>query len=169
MRKLFTLTAAAAFAVAATITMGAGLGTAVAGGPKGFSDFALFDGTNPDNLGPGGQTGVICGVADDGVLQLEKSFTLYVAVTAFTGDPTEVRVVFTDRDLVRYKLPTNGSFSFSQAAGSNEFDVAVRVVADANVAGWVSAQGKSGTFCISCDEEGDTDAFCDLIIPTPTP
>lgn len=163
MRKLFTLTAAAAFAVAATITMIAGLGTAVAGGPKGFSDFALFDGTNGDNLDTADQTGVICGVADDGVLQLEKSFTLYVAVTAFTEEATEVRVVFTDLDFVRYKLPTNGSFSFSQAAGSNEFDVAVRVVADENVAGWVSAQGKSGTFCVSCD---DNDDFCDLIIET---
>ena len=163
MRKLGALTAAAVLAVAATITMIAGLGTAVAGGPKGFSDFALFDGTNPDNLGPGGQTGALCGVADDGVLQLEKSYTFHVAVTADTGDPTEIRVVFTDTDFVRYKLPTNGSFSFSQAAGSNEFDVAVRVVADANVAGWVSAQGKSGTFCVSCD---DNDDFCDLIIET---
>ncbi len=42
MRNLFTLTAAAAFVAAATITMVAGLGTAVAGGPKGFSDFALY-------------------------------------------------------------------------------------------------------------------------------
>ena len=159
MRKLFTLTAAAAFVVAAAITMIAGLGTAVAGGPKGFSDFALFDGTEPANTDPG----AICGVADEGVLQLEKSYTLYVAVTADTEEATEVRVIFTDGDFVRYKLPLDGSFSFSQAAGSNEFDVAVRVVADANVAGWVSAQGKSGTFCVSCD---DNDDFCDLIIET---
>ncbi len=165
MRKLGLLTAAAAFAVAATITVVAGLGTAVAGGPKGFSDFALFDGTNPANLGPGGQTGALCGVADDGVLQLEKSYTFYVAVTADTEEATEVRVVFTDGDFVRYKLPTNGSFSFSQAAGSNEFDVALRVVADANVSGWVSAQGKAGISCLSCDETGDGDTACDAIIP----
>ena len=169
MRKLAILSAAAALAVATTITMIAGPGTAVAGGPKGFSDFALFDGTNPDNLDGDGQTGALCGVADDGVLQIEKSFTFHVAVTADTEDAKEIKVIFRDGDFVRYKLPTNGSFSLSQAAGSNEFDVALRVVTTANVSGWVSAQGKSGVFCVSCDEEGDTDAFCDLIIPTPTP
>ena len=122
---------------------------------------------NPANRDTADQTGALCGVADDGVLQLEKSFTFYVAVTA--DDPSverEVRVVFTDGDFVRYKLPLDGSFSFSQAAGSNEFDVAVRLVADKNVSGWVSAQGKSGVFCLSCDELGDGDDFCDLIIET---
>ena len=38
------------------------------------SDFALFDGTNPDNLTPTitGRTGVLCGNADDGKLEAES-------------------------------------------------------------------------------------------------
>ena len=165
MRKLTALTAAAALVAAFGF-----VGTAHAGsGEK--SDFALFDGTNPANLDASDETGALCGIGKGGNpnrLQNKKSFVYYVTVTA--DDPSvdrEVRVVYTDGDFVRYKIPLDGSFAFAQAGGAGEFDAAVRIVADKNVSGSVSARGKKGVFCLSCDELGDGDAFCDSIIPTP--
>lgn len=162
MKKLTALTAAAALVAAIGF-----VGTAHAGnGEK--SDFALFDGTDVANLDADDQTGAVCGIAKGNKLQKKKSFVYYVTVTA--DDETvdrEVRVVYLDGDFVRYKIPLNGSFAFAQAGGSGEFDAAIRIVADENVSGSVSARGKSGVFCISCDETGDGDAACDAIVPTP--
>ncbi len=162
MRKLTTLTAAAALVAAFGF-----VGTAHAGnGEK--SDFALFDGTNPDNLDADEQTGALCGIARGNRLQLRKSFVYYVTVTADDPDvDREVRVVYLDGDFVRYKIPLDGSFAFAQAGGAGEFDAAVRIVVDKNVSGSVSARGKKEVFCLSCDELGDGDAACDAIIPTP--
>ena len=163
MSRLATLTAAAALVAAffgpSTV--------AHAGGPGGTSDFALFDGTDPANLTPinTGTTGVLCVAVDaGGNPQIGKSFVFYVSVTNFDSVDREVRVVFPDTDFVRYKIPVGESFSFSQAAGSNEFDVALRVVADKNVSGYVSAQGKAGILCLSCDVGGDGDAACDAFV-----
>ncbi len=77
-----------------------------------------------------------------------------------------VRVVNLDGDSVLYKIPRNGSFAFTQVAGSGDADAAIRIVADENVSGSVSALGKSGVFCLSCSENGDGDEACDEIIDT---
>ncbi len=163
MRKLTTLTAVAALVAAFGF-----VGTAKSGEK---SDFALFDGTNPANLDANDKTGALCGIAKGGNpnkrLLRGKSFVYYVTVTA--DDPSvdrEVRVVYTDGDFVRYKIPLDGSFAFAQAGGAGEFDAAIRIVVDKNVSGSVSARGNKGVFCLSCDELGDGDAFCDTIIPT---
>ena len=163
MRKLTTLTAVAALVAAFGF-----VGTAKSAEK---SDFALFDGTNPANLDANDKTGALCGIAKKGnpnkPLQNRKSFVYYVTVTA--DDPSvdrEVRVVYTDGDFVRYKIPLDGSFAFAQAGGAGEFDAAIRIVVDKNVSGSVSARGNKGVFCLSCDELGDGDAFCDTIIPT---
>lgn len=79
----------------------------------------------------------------------------------------EVTVVNLDGVSVRYKIPLNGSFAFTQVGGAGESDAAIRIVVDKNVSGSVSALGKSGVFCLSCGENGDGDAACDEIIPTP--
>ena len=138
------------------------------------SDFALFDGTNPLNLDAAGKTGAICGMTNKSGDELKplKSFVYYVTVTVDDAVvDREIKVVYTDGDFVRYKLTNDQSFSMSQAGGSGVFDAAIRVVADKNVSGSVSIQGKKSffnrVFCVSCDELADGDAFCDTIIPTP--
>ena len=130
------------------------------------SAFALFDATNPANQDLNGRSGVVCGVSNKNQTALvpRKSFTYHVAVTNFGGVPLECKVIYTDLDFVRYKIPSDTSFSFSQAAGSGFFDAAVRLECDANVSGSVSVQGPKRVFCVSCDAN---DLFCDLIIATP--
>ena len=63
--------------------------------------------------------------------------------------------------------PLDGAFVFSQVAGAGEFDVAVRIVADKNLSGAMSARGKSGVCCLGRDERADGDVACDAIFPTP--
>lgn len=128
------------------------------------SNFALFDGTNPINV-TNGKTGVVCGVSNRRQTALvAKSFTYHVAVTNDGSGPLECKVIYTDGDFIRTKIPLGSSLSFSQAAGSNAFDAAVRLDCDANVSGAVSVQGPKNVFCVSCDAN---DAFCDQIIATP--
>lgn len=175
MRKLTALTAAAALVAAFGF-----IGIANAGsGQK--SAFALFDGSDVNDLDVDLQTGALCGIKKgrrngngngNGInLQIKKAFVYYVTVTANDSeDPPEVdrvvRVVNLDGDSVVYKIPRNGSFAFTQVAGSGDADAAIRIVADENVSGSVSALGKSGIFCLSCGENGDGDAACDEIIDT---
>jgi len=130
------------------------------------SDFALFDGTNPANLDLSGKTGAICGVSNKQQTALVpgKSFTYNVAVTNDGSGGLECKVIYTDLDFIRVKIPLGASFSFSQAAGSNAVDAAVRLDCAQNVSGSMSAQGPNGLFCVSCDAN---DAFCDAIIKTP--
>jgi hypothetical protein len=132
------------------------------------SDFALFDGTNPANLDTKGRTGVVCGVTKmthkkQKAIAPGKSFTYHIVVTNDGSGPLECKVIYTDQDFIRYKIPLGTSFSLSQAAGSGENDAAVRLDCDANVSGSMSVQGPKGVFCVSCDEN---DAFCDAIINT---
>jgi hypothetical protein len=130
------------------------------------SDFALFDGTNPDNVNnQGGRTGVVCGVSNRKQTALvPRSFTYHVAVTNDGSGGLECKVIYTDGDFIRVKIPLGQSLSLSQAAGSNSFDAAVRLDCDRNVSGAMSAQGPHRVFCVSCDAN---DAFCDGIIATP--
>jgi hypothetical protein len=134
------------------------------------SDFALFDGTNPANITPlvTGKTGAVCGVSNKNQTALVpgKSFTYHVAVTNDGGGGLECKVIYTDLDFVRYKIPLGSSFSLSQAAGSGAFDAAVRLDCDKNVSGSMSAQGPKRVFCISCDGAAG-DLACDAIIATP--
>jgi len=129
------------------------------------SDFALFDGTNPANLDTKSRTGVVCGVTNGkhNALVPGRSFTYHIVVTNDGSGPLECKVIYTDLDFVRYKIPLGTSFSVSQAAGSGANDAAVRLDCDANVSGSMSVQGPKGVFCVSCDEN---DAFCDKIINT---
>jgi hypothetical protein len=173
MRKLTTLTAAAALVAAFGF-----IGIANAGsGQK--SAFALFDGSSDDgDLDNDNQTGALCGIKKgnrngngNGInLQIKKAFVYYVTVTANDSEDPEVdrvvRVVNLDGDSVLYKIPRNGSFAFTQVAGSGDADAAIRIVADENVSGSVSALGKSGVFCLSCGENRDGDEACDEIIET---
>ncbi len=136
-----------------------------------FTDHALFDGTNPLGRDANGETGVLCGMQRKGALKIGKSWVFYVSVTnRDLVEDRKIKVLFSGvpTDEVTYLIPVGESFSFSHAAGGGEFDAALRVVADINVAGWGSAAGQgSGAFCLSCDENADTDAFCDTIIPSP--
>ena len=169
MRKLATLTAAAALVAAFGF-----VGTAHAGsGQK--SAFALFNGSSDDgDLDNDNQTGALCGIkkgkGNSIKLQKKKAFVYYVTVTANDSEDPDVdrvvRVVNLDGDSVLYKIPRNGSFAFTQVAGSGDADAAIRIVADENVSGSVSALGKSGVFCLSCSENGDGDEVCDEIIDT---
>ncbi len=155
---------------------GTAVGLAVLFGPwtpahaRDFTDHALFDGTNAAGRDANGETGVLCGFARQGALKIGKSWVFYVSVTNFDVVDRQIKVLFSGvpPDEVTYKIPVGESFSFSHAAGGGEFDAALRVVADINVAGWGSAAGQGkGAFCLSCDENADMDAVCDFIIPTP--
>ena len=134
------------------------------GGSK-KSAFALFDATNPANVTTG-KSGVLCGVSNSlrTALAPGQSFTYNFAVTNDGSGPLECKVIYTDTDFVRYKIPLGTSFSISQAAGSGVNDAAVRLSCDNNLSGAGSVQGPRNVFCISCD--GVTgQAFCNSIIP----
>ena len=67
-------------------------------------------------------TGAVCQVKKRG-----KAFIYHVAVTNY-GTAGVVRIRYADGDQVDYKIPVDGSFSFSQAAGNKGgADRAVRV------------------------------------------
>lgn len=129
------------------------------------SDFALFDGTNPVNLPP--STGAACAS--------RRAFTYHVTVTNY-GTAGGVRIRYADGDQVDYKIPADGSFSLSQAAGSKGgADRAVRVcgVNGAVLVGAMSALGDEDEElrCVSCDDPangGVGDGGCKAIAPTPS-
>ena len=131
---------------------------------KSKSDFALFDGTNAANLDAGGKTGVLCGVSnkDGDALRPGKEFTYYFSVTSDAAAAAECKVIYTDGDSVRYKIPVGTSLNISQAGGSGVFDAAVRLDCDADISGAGSIIGQKRSFCISCDAAG---SVCDIIIP----
>lgn len=140
-----------------------GLWTVASASPD-RSDFALFDGTNPVNVPP--STGAAC--------TSKRSFTYHVAVTNY-GTAGAVRIRYADGDQVDYKIPVDGSFSFSQAAGNaGGADRAVRVcgVNGAVLVGAMSATANADgkVLCVSCDDPanfGVGDAGCKAIAPTP--
>jgi len=156
MKQLVSLAAAAA-----VLAISSALAPVDAANRK--TDFALFDGTNPDNV----DAGVVCHVDR---LQTGKPWNFHVAVSSFGG--TQFRLIYRDGDFVPFNVPTGTSFSLSQSAGVNASSTAIRVdnsndAGAAGVAGAVSAEGINGTkvTCISCDADSDGDAACDDIVP----
>lgn len=104
--------------------------------PGGASDFALF---TTEDTGPSADNFVTC--------TSNKPFTIYVSMSDFGEDPAgrTVQAIFADGDLVQYKIPALGSFSFSQSAGGTAgVDDSIKIDpqdqdGDANaIAGWVS-------------------------------
>ena len=101
------------------------------GSKRSKADFALFDGTNPDNVAnatpPQTTTGVVCGASHKGgdALKPNKEFTYYFSVTNFDGVDHECKVIYTDGDFVRYKIPVGTSLNINQAGGSGVFDAGV--------------------------------------------
>ena len=135
------------------------------------SDFALFDGTNPLDLDGAGKTGVLCGNSNkEGTALKAKAFKYHFSMTNFDTVARECKVLYSGSDpadFVRYKIPAGTSLNINQSGGSNEFDSAVRLDCDAKVAGAGSAIGRKAVFCLSCAETADTDAVCDMIVPSP--
>lgn len=136
------------------------------------SDFALFDGTNPVNAAP--NTGAVCGARKPGDTKPGKAFTFHGTVTNY-GTAGSVRVRYADGDQVDYKIPVNGSFNFTGAAGSKGggADRAIRVcgVGGAILVGQLSAIGEQ-PFCISCDAPangGVGNAACTAAANPPRP
>jgi len=121
------------------------------------SDFALFDGSNPANQP---NSGAVCSA--------NSAFTYHVAVANWGADG-EVRITYTDGDIVRFPIKAGASFAFSQAGGSKGgADKAVRVSnggSAAQLAGSMSALGQGKPLCISCDADSSGDAGCDAIVP----
>lgn len=155
--------------LSAAVVVLSGMWTVVsADGTK--SDFALFDGTNPVNASP--NTGAVCQA------KLKKAFTYHVAVTNY-GTAGVVRIRYADGDQVDYKIPVDGSFSLSQAAGSKGgADRAVRVCGanGAILVGSMSALSEhddgAKLSCVSCDAPangGVGDAACTAIVSPPGP
>jgi len=135
------------------------------------SDFALFDGTNPLDRDEAGKTGVLCGNSNKkGTALKAKAFKYHFSMTNFDTVARECKVLYSGSlvaDFVRYKIPAGTSLNINQSGGSNEFDSAVRLDCDMNVAGAGSAIGRKTVFCLSCAETADTDAVCDMIVPSP--
>jgi|GEM_PF-1663708 hypothetical protein len=83
---------------------------AAAGGQR--SDFALFDGTNPQTLEFGAQCGATLGGSQ------AVAFTYHVTVSNWSDTVRILRVLYADgEEMARYQIPPHTSFSFSQAAG----------------------------------------------------
>lgn len=122
------------------------------------SDFALFDGSNPDNLP---DAGAVCSA--------KSAFTYHVAVANW-GPAGEVWISYSDGDVIRFPILPGGSFAFSQAAGSKgRADRAVRVWnggTAALLAGSMSAVGQGNPACLSCDATADGDQECDKLVKT---
>jgi hypothetical protein len=133
-------------------------------GPKGGrSDFALFDGTNPANVG----SGAVCGLAR----KSDHPFTLHVTVTNFAaGAAGSVRVIYADGDSVSYPMAPNDKFQISLIGGSKGgADHAIRIAGTegTQLVGQASILSEEGgkVFCVSCDADSAGDAACDAIIP----
>jgi len=87
------------------------------------SDFALFDGTNPNNR-PG--SGAVCGTAAGGP-QTPVFFTYHVNVSNWSDSLAVLRITFTDGDITRYQIPARSSFSLTEEGGSKrKITVAIR-------------------------------------------
>lgn len=109
-------------------------GRATAAGPP--HDFALFDGTNPASVD------IRCG--SSGPFEVMGSFR------AHTNDAV-MRVTFSDADFVDYPIKADTSFSFTHAAGSNQFDRKIVVTEQTgNLVGWMSASRHSGDKKVLC-------------------
>jgi hypothetical protein len=89
------------------------------GGPKGSpaagggrTDFALFDGTDPQNVEFGAQCGATLGGGQ------AVQFTYYVTVSNWSTETKVLRVLYADgEEMARYQIPPGTSFAFTQAAG----------------------------------------------------
>ena len=92
---------------------------AVAAAPKakpaaggGRTDFALFDGTDPQNVEFGAQCGATLGGGQ------AVQFTYYVTVSNWSTETKILRVLYADgEEIARYQIPAGTSFAFTQAAG----------------------------------------------------
>jgi hypothetical protein len=120
-------------------------------------DFALFDGTNPENQPA---AGAVCGA------RRGRAYQYHVAVANYGSDGF-LRLTYADGDWVQFPIAAGASFSLSQAAGSRGgADRAVRVSnggSEAQLAGVMSAQNGR---CGSCDADGGLgDAGCDAFVP----
>src|SRR3989442_9231479 len=126
------------------------------------SDFALFDGTNPNNR-PG--SGAVCGTAAGGP-QTPVFFTYHVSVSNWSNSTAVLRITFTDGDITRYQIPAGSSFSLTDEGGSNANNSAIRASIENNgqLAGEASATGPK-VFCLSCDADSDGAPACNKIIP----
>jgi hypothetical protein len=138
------------------LTLGLLFGSAAAASAD-TSDFALFDGSNPANQP---NSGAVCSA--------NSSFT-YNVVVANWGSDGEVRITYSDGDIIRFPIAANASFAFSQAAGSKgRADRAVRLSnggTAAQLSGSMSASGQGKPQCLSCDADSDGDAGCDEVVP----
>jgi hypothetical protein len=127
----------------------------------GGHDFALFDGTNPANQP---DAGAVC------FARRGRPFLYHLAVTNHaSGEDGFVRVTYADGDFVQFPIAANGSFGFSQAAGSRGgADRAVRISNGGSGASLVGVLSATNARCASCDavsEGGIGDAGCDAIVP----
>lgn len=126
------------------------------------SDFALFDGTNPENQP---NEGAICGAGNPSKLRVGKAYTYHVTVSNY-GSAGEVRITYHDGDVVDYLIGAGATLQISQGAGnSGGADRAVRVsrgdFGAPQLVGSMSAIGEK-VFCISCG--GANEAACDALI-----
>jgi hypothetical protein len=122
------------------------------------NDFALFDGSNPENQP---DAGAVCGD------KVGHPFTFHLTVANYGGDGF-VRVTYADGDWIQMPIAAGASFSMTQAGGSKGGDdAAVRVSnggSPAQLAGALSAEGGR---CASCDVDGGLgDEGCDEFVPT---
>ena len=116
--------------------------------PRPPHDFVLFDGTNP-----GSDDGVRCGS--------RAPYEIMGSFRAINGDAT-LKVTFNDGDFVKYPVPDDTAFSFTQAAGANENDLRVIITQDTTdsdgettngkLVGWLSASRHSGDNRVICRE-----------------
>jgi hypothetical protein len=99
------------FVIALSAASDAAQKGSAAGGER--SDFALFDGTNPQAVEFGAQCGATLGSSKNPV-----AFTYYVTVSNWSDTLKILRVLYADgEEMARYQIPPHTSFSFSQAAG----------------------------------------------------
>jgi hypothetical protein len=112
--------------IAATMTQAGYAQTSSRGGSAGArTDFALFDGTDPAAL----EVGAACGARRASGEAIP--FTYFVTVSNWSLSAQVIRVRYNDNDFARYQIPPNGSFSFTEAAGSTTgVDDVIRVVAE---------------------------------------
>ena len=129
------------------------------------SAFVLFDGVNVANT----DAGAVCGRKSPTDLVANKAFAYYISVTNDNVAAADFRVIYTDASFETYNVEPGESFNMSQVAGGPDgIDSAIRVDADLDIHGSVSAlklNGKGGIFCLDCDEDADGDIGCDAVIP----
>ena len=178
MRKLLTITTAAAFAAMFVFAAGPAKAKPPDAHPADLgSDFALFD-ANGANLGPDGTSGGLCSVTNAAATALVVApWRWYVSIANSTAGLLSAKVRYVDGDSISYPIPAHSSFAFTTAAGGGSIgfaDIALRLVAEEGLSGSVSARGPKDSddatvFCISCDDPPfnppfDGDVACDFII-----